>query len=1626
MAKKKKEWGIKYGCPIYGIAWPPGEYVYMCGGGGHGIENKVTVLRCRDGLQSEEVAKLNTGADAGYRLIMHPSGRSLERTKAIGPLKGMSFSSDGRLLALGGEDGAVELWEWPQMQRKLRWQASAKAVRNVDFSGAHSDGVLFTCDEAGACRLWDAATGDEIAQLEVPPEMPRASFFRCKSTVDDEGIVLLTPMKWKRDAWMVKWRQDPDGGIHLDSRSRKPVAPAPICGFELSRSGELMAAVTPDGDQLVMDCETLKVIKHVKAAHMTFATSVAFSPDEQFIISGSSDASAVLTRIARPPGAGAGIAGLLVGLLAVVVALLAVLAGVLHHLARTRPDDVRELLAPLAPLLRHAVEAQWLPPPIQTQSVQVHAASRCLEEDSTDATDAAGELALAVFAAAGPPQLTILGHLERDDKMSFGSSCAGLRLASQAWFSEVTVELQPGKIDVASLDAWLGRHQACLHIIGDMDYVFCDAASTVEWAGSLVALPSSLLTSLVVHSMYGLPAAVSSLTALTRLEWLGTDVGEYIDENAVEDYHLLGSVSANHLRSLTRLRQLSLDGTDLGSSVEELLSLPALVGLQSLSLCSCNLERVPPMLSALAQLTSVDLSYNRDAANGAHLQSLCLGHCRLTVVPEQLAGITNLTHLDLSDNKRLLGGWQHLLPLIQLRRLSLARCNLQVLPGQLAALTVLSSLDLTKNWQMERGWQHLLSLTQLQSLELCCCDFIAVPEQLPALTALTYLTGHKHQREADELNLTGVPEQLSALTALTRLHLYNDKQLADGWRHLLHLTQLQDLDLVVCSLAAVPGPLSALTALTRLCLLTKGNALLRGWEPLRQLTCLCSLRIVGSRSTAVPEQLSALTALTHLELSGNSQLVSGWQHLIPLTQLQDLDVSGCRFAAVPEQMSALTALTRLDMGFNTLESGWQHLQLLPRLKKLHLKCAGKQVPLPPPLNAACPSHVVVQCAQCHRNLEVTMRDPSHSLPQQQPVPAPQPPAPMHPRMTELPPPQPQLHSEQPNALPVLGAPGDAPTAAVSLARTRSSRAAATPSTVQAPARKRSKAALQEPALLGGSAPACISLLEQLRIRQARLQAEGELVTQEPATVGNGAQVERMHKELQLVSQHAQVQDTQAAVRFEQQQQAAIPQQRGGAAGSAGVPQASSTGNSTLLQLQLLQQRQPDAFGAAAALPQLAIEPLSMQPMPALPSLTQAPALLCALGQAGMAAGQRPYMPQQQHLSALQEPAARHTPASLAVTAPGQAQPHQLTALSDGPAYGTDPFLDMLQDIDFTALDAAEALEPYALPCHPLLLPPQLQPTPQQVPPEQLPQRQLQPKTQPQPLLQSQPQAQIQSQLQCQTLLPQTQAIAAPGNRGSPPAGSQSQLGAVAEATAGPHDASGSAAVCQLNSQPITAPAAPRTAMDAAPVAPAVARASEPDSFAAQQPKQQRQRSGGKREADTASTTATAPARAPAAAAKRPWREVLAERRQCKKGPSSTADSAPAAPKRRSSGRAGSAAAVGRACTHSSACASAPPMTADLAAASDAPVAALETAAEVKAGSGAGSLLQQQHQMRRQLLPRGSERRGHELNRPLPSALSTHRWRVRCLRSSSSASGLAAEAFALETGLHEHPAAFGNS
>lgn len=63
------------------------------------------------------------------------------------------------------------------------------------------------------------------------------------------------------------------------------------------------------------------------------------------------------------PGGGDSAAGLLFTLLALLVALAAVLLGLLHHFSQSRPDELRQLLAPLAPALQAVAGVQWLPEP---------------------------------------------------------------------------------------------------------------------------------------------------------------------------------------------------------------------------------------------------------------------------------------------------------------------------------------------------------------------------------------------------------------------------------------------------------------------------------------------------------------------------------------------------------------------------------------------------------------------------------------------------------------------------------------------------------------------------------------------------------------------------------------------------------------------------------------------------------------------------------------------------------------------------------------------------------------------------------------------------------------------------------------------------------------------------------------------------------------------------------------------------------------------------------------------------------------------------------------------------------------------------------------------------------------
>ncbi|KAI3423965.1 hypothetical protein D9Q98_009799 [Chlorella vulgaris] len=274
-----------------------------------------------------------------------------------------------------------------------------------------------------------------------------------------------------------------------------------------------------------------------------------------------------------------------------------------------------------------------------------------LEQAPADtAADGARELVLAVLSTPGPPQLTILDHLEQNDKLNLGATCIRLRLASLTWFSELTVEANPDKPDVASLAAWLDRHQVQLSL---------------------------------------------------RLD--------------------LSSYKAIFAPQLTTLN-LSVDLSMLAGSA--LAPLATLQHIESLDLQACRLRAVPQQVSALTALTRLDLSANSWMAGGwqhllplTKLRNLSLSSCSLTAVPEQLAALTALTALDLEGNY-LVKSWQNLPPLAQLRDLNLEDCSLKAVPQQLSALMALTRLNLSWNRRLKSGWEHLLPMSQLRILYL--------------------------------------------------------------------------------------------------------------------------------------------------------------------------------------------------------------------------------------------------------------------------------------------------------------------------------------------------------------------------------------------------------------------------------------------------------------------------------------------------------------------------------------------------------------------------------------------------------------------------------------------------------------------------------------------------------------------------------------------------------------------------------------------------------------------------------------------------------------------------------------------------------------------------------------------
>ncbi|KAJ8568586.1 hypothetical protein K7X08_028119 [Anisodus acutangulus] len=331
-----------YGVPIYGAGWvppsalksavepppaddekddgdksSPGSYVVLSGGGGEGnsgIRNALIVAQFdfdSNVLSDEPVAWLGTGGDLPYRMAVHPGGeglicslpkncrwfdwdfqraenrslglisseRVLEPLQDIGQQLALTFNNEGSLLAVGGEDGKLRVYKWPSMENILDQDNAHASVKDLDFS---PDGKFLASVGSGPCRIWDVSKSTSVASLKKEND---EIFGSCKfSPINDENQVLYIITMRDQGGSVSKWSTTSWKRI-----KSKHVVRDPICAFNVSANGKLLAVGTIEGDVLIVSSNNFQVHNVVKKAHLGLVTTLKFSEDSRALLSASMD-----------------------------------------------------------------------------------------------------------------------------------------------------------------------------------------------------------------------------------------------------------------------------------------------------------------------------------------------------------------------------------------------------------------------------------------------------------------------------------------------------------------------------------------------------------------------------------------------------------------------------------------------------------------------------------------------------------------------------------------------------------------------------------------------------------------------------------------------------------------------------------------------------------------------------------------------------------------------------------------------------------------------------------------------------------------------------------------------------------------------------------------------------------------------------------------------------------------------------------------------------------------------------------------------------------------------------------------------------------------------------------------
>jgi WD40 repeat protein/tRNA A-37 threonylcarbamoyl transferase component Bud32 len=274
-------------------------------------------------------------ATTGAPVMLFRGHADVIQCTAFGP---GSSGQSGMLLATGGADRLVKVWEVPALGPRLSdpsefvrttplWTLSGhtQPVRGVAFTPDGQRLISVAADDGrrlGEVKLWDLHTGEEVLTLAVPAEgalfspnghvlalagaggvwlldgTPRRELFACR----DAG----SAVAYRGDGlWFASAGLDESVRI-WDARTGQPVRTCKGGGeghsglverVVFSPDGRLLASAGRDGSAKLWDTETAHVLRTLEG-HTGAVLDVAFSPDGSRLASAGADGKVILWDVA--------------------------------------------------------------------------------------------------------------------------------------------------------------------------------------------------------------------------------------------------------------------------------------------------------------------------------------------------------------------------------------------------------------------------------------------------------------------------------------------------------------------------------------------------------------------------------------------------------------------------------------------------------------------------------------------------------------------------------------------------------------------------------------------------------------------------------------------------------------------------------------------------------------------------------------------------------------------------------------------------------------------------------------------------------------------------------------------------------------------------------------------------------------------------------------------------------------------------------------------------------------------------------------------------------------------------------------------------------------------------------